>query len=99
MEKTSDLVPHILAAQPGELVGPVPVHDGFSVFTIVRRQPGERMPFAQVRRQIGDQLRRAAERERFQTYIETLRRQYADRIQVDKAQLAAALPDDFLAAF
>ena len=99
LEKTSDLVPHILAAQPGELVGPVPVHDGFSVFTIVRRQPGERMPFAQVRRQIGDQLRRAAERERFQAYIETLRRQYADRIQVDQAQLAAALPDDFLAAF
>ena len=99
LEKTSDLVPHILAAQPGELVGPVPVHDGFSVFTIVRRQPGERMPFAQVRRQIGDQLRRAAERERFQAYIETLRRQYAGRIQVDQAQLAAALPDDFLAAF
>lgn len=99
LEKTSDLVPHILAAQPGELVGPVPVHDGFSVFTIVRRQPGERMPFAQVRRQIGDQLRRAAERESFQAYIETLRRQYADRIQVDQAQLAAALPDDFLAAF
>lgn len=99
LEKTSDLVPHILAAQPGELVGPVPVHDGFSVFTIVRRQPGERMPFAQVRRQIGDQLRRAEERERFQAYIETLRRQYAGRIQVDQAQLAAALPDDFLAAF
>lgn len=99
LEKTSDLVPHILAAQPGELVGPVPVHDGFSVFTIVRRQPGERMPFAQVRRQIGDQLRRAEERERFQAYIETLRRQYADQIQVDQAQLAAALPDDFLAAF
>lgn len=99
LEKTSDLVPHILAAQPGELVGPVPVHDGFSVFTIVRRQPGERMPFAQVRRQIGDQLRRAEERERFQAYIETLRRQYADRIQVDQAQLATALPDDFLAAF
>ena len=99
LEKTSDLVPHILAAQPSELVGPVPVHDGFSVFTIVRRQPGERMPFAQVRRQIGDQLRRAEERERFQAYIETLRRQYADRIQVDQAQLAAALPDDFLAAF
>ena len=99
LEKTSDLVPHILATQPGELVGPVPVHDGFSVFTIVRRQPGERMPFAQVRRQIGDQLRRAAERERFQAYIETLRRQYAGRIQVDQAQLAAALPDDFLAAF
>ena len=99
MEKTSDLAPHVLAAQPGELVGPVPVHDGFSVFEIVRRQPGERMPFAQVRRQIGDMLRRAAEREQFQAYIETLRRQYADRIQVDQAQLAAALSDDFLAAF
>lgn len=99
MEKTSDLAPHILAAQPGELVGPVPVHDGFSVFEIVRRQPGERMPFAQVRRQIGDMLRRAEERERFQAYIETLRHQYAARIQVDQAQLAAALPDDFLAAF
>ncbi len=99
MENTSDLVPHILAAQPGELVGPVPVHDGFSVFEIVRRQPGERMPFAQVRRQIGDVLRRAEERERFQAYIETLRRQYADRIQIDQKQLAAALPDDFLTAF
>lgn len=99
LEKTSDLAPHILAAQPGELVGPIPVHDGFSVFEIVRRQPGERMPFAQVRRQIGDMLRRAAERERFQAYIETLRRQYADQIQVDQARLAAALSDDFLAAF
>lgn len=99
LEKTSDLVPHILAAQPGELVGPISVHDGFSVFEIVRRQPGERMPFAQVRRQIGDVLRRAAERERFQAYIETLRRQYADQIQVDQKQLAAALPDDFLTAF
>jgi peptidyl-prolyl cis-trans isomerase C len=99
MEKTSDLVPHILAAQPGDLVGPVQVHDGFSVFEIVRRQPGERLPFAQVRRQIGDMLRRAAERERFQAYIETLRQQYADQIQVDQKQLTAALPDDFLTAF
>ena len=99
MEKTSDLVPHILAAQPGELVGPVQVHDGFSVFEIVRRQQGERMPFAQVRRQISDMLRRAKERERFQAYIETLRQQYADQIQVDQQQLAAALPDDLLAAF
>ncbi len=99
MEKTSDLVPHILAAQPDELVGPVQVHDGFSVFEIVRRQPGERMPFAQVRRQIGDILRRAEERERFQAYIETLRQQYADQIQVNQKQLAAALPDDFLTAF
>ena len=99
MEKTSDLVPHILAAQPGELVGPVQVHDGFSVFEIVRRQQGERMPFAQVRRQINDMLRRAEERERFQAYIETLRQQYADQIQVDQQQLAAALPDDLLAAF
>ncbi|MYA21806.1 MAG: hypothetical protein F4Z30_03015, partial [Gemmatimonadetes bacterium] len=99
MEKTSDLVPHILAAQPGELVGPVQVHDGFSVFEIIRRLPGERIPFAQVRRQIGDILRRAGERERFQAYIETLRQQYADRIQVDQKQLAAALPDDFLTAF
>ena len=99
MEKTSDLVPHILAAQPGELVGPVQVHDGFSVFEVVRRQPGERLPFAQVRRQIGDMLRRAEERERFQAYIEALRQQYADRIQVDQKQLAAALPDDFLTAF
>ena len=99
MEKTSDLVPHILAAQPGELVGPVQVHDGFSVFEIVRRQPGERMPFAQVRRQISDMLRRAEERERFQAYIETLRQQYADQIHVDQQQLAAALPDDLLAAF
>ncbi len=99
MEKTSDLVPHILAAQPGELVGPVQVHDGFSVFEIVRRQQGERMPFAQVRRQINDMLRRAEERERFQAYIETLRQQYADQIQVDQQQLAAALPDDFLTAF
>ena len=99
MEKTSDLVPHILAAQPDELVGPVQVHDGFSVFEVVRRQPGERMPFAQVRRQISDMLRRAAERERFQAYIETLRQQYADQIQIDQQQLAAALPDDFLTAF
>ena len=88
MEKTSDLVSHILAAQPDELVGPVQVHDGFSVFKIVRRQPGERLPFAQVRRQIVDMLRRAEERERFQTYIATLRQQYADRIQIDQQQLS-----------
>ena len=99
LEKTSDLVPHILAAQPDELVGPVQVHDGFSVFKIVRRQPGERIPFAQVRRQIVDILRRAEERERFQAYIATLRQQYAARIQIDQQQLAAALPDDFLTAF
>ena len=99
LEKTSDLVPHILAAQPDELVGPVQVHDGFSVFKIVRRQPGERIPFAQVRRQIVDILRRAEEREQFQAYIATLRQQYAGRIQIDQQQLAAALPDDFLTAF
>ena len=99
LEKTSDLVPHILAAQPDELVGPVQVHDGFSVFKIVRRQPGERLPFAQVRRQIVDMLRRAEEREQFQAYIATLRQQYADRIQIDQQQLAAALPDEFLTAF
>ena len=99
MEKTSDLVPHIMAAQAGELVGPVEVHDGFSVFEIVRQEKGERMPFDQVRRQIKGVLRRAEERQRFQTYIEDLRRQYADQIQVDQERLAEALPDEFLTAF
>lgn len=99
MEKTSDLVPHIMAAQAGELVGPVEVHDGFSVFEIVRQEKGERMPFDQVRRQIKGILRRAEERQRFQTYIEDLRRQYADQIQVDQERLAEALPDEFLTAF
>ena len=99
MEKTSDLVTHVLAAQVDELVGPVELHDGFSVFKIVRREPGERMPFEQVRRQIGNILRRTEERQRFQTYIEGLRRRYADQVQVDQERLAAALPDEFLTAF
>ena len=43
--------------------------------------------------------RRAEERRRFQTYIEDLRRQYADQIQVDQERLAEALPDEFLTAF
>ena len=99
MEKTADLVPHILNAEPGVLLGPVELHDGFSVFEIVRWEKGERMPFEQVRRQIGDILRLTEERRRFQAYIEQLRQRYAGRIQVDQARLVAALPDDFLAAF
>ncbi|MDP6701609.1 MAG: peptidyl-prolyl cis-trans isomerase, partial [Candidatus Latescibacteria bacterium] len=99
MEKTADLVPHILNAEPGVLLGPVELHDGFSVFEIVRWEKDERMPFEQVRRQIGDILRLTEERRRFQAYIEQLRQRYAGRIQVDQARLVAALPDDFLAAF
>ena len=99
MEKTSDLVPHILAAQPGVVVGPVELHDGFSIFEIVRHEKGQLKPFAQVRRQIRDILRLTEERQRFQSYINDLRNRYSDQIQIDQARLVATLPDDFLATF
>jgi len=98
MEKTSDLVPSILRAEDGELVGPVELHDGYSVFKIVRREKGERQSFAQARRQIEGILRRAEERQQFTIFLQNLRRKYADQVEVDTELLIAALPDEFLAA-
>ena len=98
MEKTSDLVPSILRAEDGELVGPVELHDGYSVFKIVRREKGERQSFAQARRQIEGILRRAEERQQFTLFLQELRRKYAGQVEVDTELLIAALPDEFLAA-
>ncbi len=98
MEKTSDLVPSILRAKDGELVGPVKLHDGYSVFKIARREKGERQSFAQARRQIEGILRRSEERQQFNIFLEDLRRKYADQVEIDTEHLSAALPDEFLAA-
>ena len=97
MDRLGDLVPAILKAQVGELVGPVEVRNGFSVFEVVTREKGGLKPFAQVRREIRGILRRAEERRAFQRFLEGLRERYSDRVRIDDAELAAALPDGFLA--
>ena len=68
-------------APPGELVGPLQVEGGFSLFEVVDRQGAGYAPFDEVRDRIELAIRRELEEGRFRDFIEDLRRRYEDRVR------------------
>lgn len=68
-------------AAVGELVGPVAVEGGFSIFKVEKRQPESMLPLEHVRNVLEFYVKKQNAEKAFNGYIEKLREQYADRIQ------------------
>lgn len=90
------LVPAIYAAEPGHLVGPVRVRDGYSVFRVQGRNPGRVEPYEQVQRRAHALLRRERENAAFTAFVKDLRQRYQSRVEIDERVLEAALPDSLV---
>ena len=83
-------------AEKERIVGPVQVRDGYSLFKVMDRRPGQLKPFDQVERKARALVRAEKKEVRFEDWIDQLMEEYADRIAVSQEMLAQALPDTFL---
>jgi len=90
------LVPAVMAAAQGELVGPVEVKGGYSVFSVLGREGGGIESFAIAGRRARGLLRRQRESQRLEALIKRLRAQHASQIKVYEARLREALPDSLV---
>ena len=89
-----DLVDAALNADVGDLVGPIEVKGGHSVFRVVERLPADVTPFNKVRRAIRAMLKRDAGGREFIAFIERLRDAYGDRIEISEPALAGSVRSD-----
>jgi parvulin-like peptidyl-prolyl isomerase len=83
-------------AEVEEIVGPVRVREGYSVFRLLHRQGGDTAPFLQVEKRAHAFVRRQKRDLLFEDLVDKLMEKYQDRITVYQSELAAALPDTFL---
>ena len=90
------LVPAIYAAEPDQLVGPIRVRDGYSIFRVQGRNPGRVEPYEQVQRRARALLRRERENAAFTRFVQDLRQHYQSRVEIDERALKAALPDSLV---
>lgn len=90
------MVPAVMAAPIGQLVGPLEVKGGYSVFTSHGLQEGEAMPYEDARRWARNMLRREREEQALNTLLQRLRSEYASQIEIDESRLTEALPDSLV---
>ena len=83
-------------AEIGDLVGPVQVKGGYSLFKVLRRTEGELPPFSKMARRAHSLLRRQKEDQIFAELVDELLEKYQDRITIYQDELATALPDTLL---
>ena len=83
-------------AARGEIVGPVQVKGGYSLFKVLHREEGELPPFSRMARRAHSLLRRQKEDRIFEELVDELLEKYQDRITIYQDELAAALPDTLL---
>ncbi len=83
-------------APEGELIGPVAVEGGFSLFRVLNHEEASIEPYEQVRRRAAALLRREREHWHLQALLEELREKYAAQIKIDEARLREAVPDSLL---
>ena len=86
----------VQGAEIGEIVGPVQVKGGYSLFKVLRRSAGELPPFSRVARRAHSLLRQQKEDRLFEELVDELLEKYQDRITVYQDELAAALPDTLI---
>jgi len=94
--KYPGLLSAVKTAERGQLIGPLQVDGGYSVFRFLRQDKGDLRPYAEVRGQARAFVRRAKEQERFDVFMERVRQKYRNHVQVFEDRLAEALPDEFL---
>ena len=90
------LIPAVVAAEPGALIGPLEVDGGFSVFRVLRREESKVELFASSSRRAQALVRRQRENQGLEVLVKQLRAKYAAQITIDVAQLKQALPDDLV---
>jgi parvulin-like peptidyl-prolyl isomerase len=83
-----DLIRHCLAAEIGELVGPVAVRGGYAVFLLTDRKGGQMLPLEQQRERIEATLRTIEEDRLFDELVKDLRQQHTDKVEIFEAVLA-----------
>ena len=83
------LLQHAAEAAIGELVGPVQVEEGWSVFRVDQRREAGVRPLEEVEHLVRFKIRKSKEREAFEDYIRELRKRYADRVQWNDAGIEA----------
>jgi len=83
-------------AEREQVVGPIQVREGYSLFKVMDRRPGQLKPFDKVERKARALVRAEKKEVRFEDWIDQLMEEYADRIAVSQEMLAQALPDTFL---
>ena len=86
----------VQAAEIGELVGPVQVKGGYSLFKVLRRVEGELPPFSKVARRAHSLLSRQKEDQLFEELVAELLEKYQDRITIYQDELEVALPDTLI---
>ena len=90
-----ELVDRALAAEVGQLAGPVQVPQGFSVFRVVERSAEQLQPFAKAERRATASLRVMREEELFNSLVAEVRERYADQVRIFEPELGAMeLPGD-----
>ena len=80
----------------GEITGPVPVKDGYSVFRVRDRSGGEVMSLEKAKAKARVLLQSQKRDSLFQDLVTRLRAEYAARITIDPRESRAALPDSLL---
>jgi len=86
----------VIAAKIGEIVGPVPVREGYSLFKVLDHQQGALKPFDDVERKASALVRGEKKEALFEAFIDALMEKHAARFYVSQEALEQALPDTFL---
>ncbi len=90
------LVPAVVEAPVGELVGPIEVEGGYSVFRILSREPENREPYEQARQRARTLLLREREAQALEKLVKDLREKYISQVKIYHAHLTQALPDSLV---
>ena len=79
----------VVEAEIGELMGPVKVQEGYSIFKVLSRER-KRETFAEAEMRVRSQLRRQRYRNAFNEYMEELRSRYESEVSIHEDRLEAA---------
>ena len=86
----------VVEAEVGQIVGPVSVREGYSLFKLLDRKRGAIKPFDEVERKARALVRGEKKEARFEAFVDELMEKYAARMVVSQEALRQALPDTFL---
>ena len=80
--KYGGLIEQALQADPGQLVGPVKVPGGYSIFRLLEKSGGNLMPFDTVQQRAEATLRYQREQPIFEVLVGAVRELYADQVRI-----------------
>jgi len=90
------LIAAVMDAPEGQLIGPVAVEGGFSLFRVLNHEETFIEPYEQVQRRALALLRREREQQSLQVLLDKLREKYTGQIRIDENRLRKAVPDNLL---